>query len=287
MLFSGYLIFWKVIWFGVESLLFSKSALDLFPRKTSNYGVGGNYKKYGGIMGGIFFSRGSVFLIVPLLMFLSCGSLETPVFDSASITYDSELHAIEFEVLLDDTLEFPVALSLPIKDYGELHIVPGTYDEQAKIIMVAYLDAIGVVGDMVYTLPNGTRFPRFIDGPLLEVRIKENYYAYISPETYEYVGFAILIPAINEKFPAGFVISSTFKNDEGEVIGAGVFFGPKKNGEYVEVPGGIFAVADITSVLDEIKNRQAGVAVISASESDDFTIGSKQLKTLDKAGYLK
>ena len=231
-------------------------------------------------------------LLCSVLFLVSCGNIgdpisENPIFSNANIAYNAEQNVVEFTVNLSDTFEFPVGMMLPIKDYGYLEIIPSDYLEPAKIILTADLSTTGVAGTLVTKLPNGMNFPRSIGTALIQIKIDDKYYAYISPLTFEYIGFAVLIPSIDDNFPAGFVIGSNFKNKTGEIIGSGVFFGPKKNGNHVEVSGGIFAYANLSTIIDQIHStKETGVATAQTA-TNDFSITAKQLKSLDNGGYLK
>ena len=118
-------------------------------------------------------------------------------------------------------------------------------NEPAKVIIGLNVNLLGIHGVMTNKLPNGAKFPAFVQGELLEVAIDDKYYAYVSLDPFRYIGFALIVNSLNE-FPAGSYISSSFKNETG-TIGAGVVYGPSTDGTK---PGGMFAVVNIQSLIE-------------------------------------
>ena len=226
-----------------------------------------------------------VVFALPLFFLMSCES-NVDLFKGATLEYDDDANVVEFTVLMNQDSNFSVGATIPIEGYGDLTIVPSLNGESAKIILRAHVSIIGIAGDLTNELPNGAPLPGFIGRDLISVTLNGKYYIYVDAQSLEYVGFAVLIPSLDESFPAGSSLVSYFKNDLEEVIGAGVVFGPKvKDGEVV-VSGGIFAVADLDLIINDISDFEEGYSVPQYSELP-FKFKYKHYRKLKGAGLIK
>ena len=226
-----------------------------------------------------------VLLVAALFLLVSCNSEMSSFFDNAQVEYDPDQDVVAFTIELNGDTNFPVGMTIPIEQYGDLNLIPAFNDENAKLVLRVNTGIIGIVGDLVYELPNGAPFPAFVGGGLVEVIYDDKYYIYVDVDTLQYVGFAIVMPDLDDDFPAGAVITSYFKNDEDVVIAAASVYGPKKEGDVVVISSGLFAVADLDSIIKG-SNYEKGYPVASP-ESTPVKINRKQYKKLKKSGYIR
>lgn len=183
------------------------------------------------------------------VMFGACGGSGVELADMVKISVDQEEKVAEVQVMLNDNVEVDAEGEIPIEKFGSIAFVQAGYDTPAMIVLKANYGNYtgGLAGHLgqASTLPNGGRFPSSVVPPLyfVEVPSQGTYQPifYFAAEPYVQVGAALLLQAIGDRIPPGFVISQVFRDKQKRPVASVSLFGPKLN-EYgtVDIAGGLY-----------------------------------------------
>jgi hypothetical protein len=184
------------------------------------------------------------------------------------------------------------------KDYGSITLVPESATTGMGIGMTlntgAFVPANWAEYQEVTTLPTGTAFPLWMEGPVVDVNLPEfdtgpvSYHAYLGVRGQWYVGVAGLIDQIDEDFPA-VNIGYTFRDSKGNVVVGLKFFGPKLGEDgHAEVPGGIFVGTNLSPLLAGIlpaQNGQVSSPVVTPEMMEKFNDAANSGKPITLDGH--
>jgi hypothetical protein len=145
----------------------------------------------------------------------------------------------------------------------------------------------------VTTLPNGANFPAIVTGPLYQLQVAQagNYrvFAFLDKkgtigQGVKLAGLALELNGIKNNFPQ-VSITQSFYNDANERIASFTLYGPRTVNN-VTLPGGLFVIGDINSVVNSKSVVNVGEPNVHGPEASRYqsdAAGKALLKQAEKA----
>jgi hypothetical protein len=200
---------------------------------------------------------------ITLLTIIGCK--DHPSFIEA-IDYQVKDNFINLDIEFNNELELNTEFNIPVKDYGYVSI--SARDNDLGFILGLKLD-LKIIEDQeikkiqrTNLLPNGQRMSRYVKKKLYKIVVDDSSSLrtsfYLGPDKdHLYIGTALEIKSINERFPSNFSISTRIRDKQKRSLGSLAFFGANVKNEQLKTPGGFFFVSNVTDLISYIKENSS------------------------------
>lgn len=202
-----------------------------------------------------------LFLAGSLMALAACGGGggSQKVVTGYSFDYRDGDAILDVEFSQDFSLNLEITKA--IKNYGAISFIPADgakgFSIRTTLATDAWLDSILTI-EKTNRLPNGAPFPSYLGSELSKFefvktdKFKGLLYLGTQPQL-KYLGAAIALDFVSEKFPAGIAISQGLFNKKNERIGVATVYGPlfDKDGKLLQ-PGGLFAAANLSVLTPKV-----------------------------------
>lgn len=163
----------------------------------------------------------------------------------------------EYITTFSENVEASIEGDVPVGKYGHISFFNDA-NGRLNIGLNASFDIFSDVSlQEVSTLPNGARFPAIVTGPLYQMQLSNhsdrgNLFLLVDKngaigQGVKLAGLALELSGIQNNFPQ-ISITQSFFNDNKQRVASFTLYGPRTvNG--VTLPGGLFVIGDINSVV--------------------------------------
>lgn len=199
----------------------------------------------------------------------------------------------EYVTTFSENVEASIEGDIPVGKYGNISF----FNDANGRLNIGLGFTFEIFSDAnlqeVTTLPNGARFPAIVTGPMYQFQLtnsgKGNMYVLVDKngtigEGVKLAGLAWELSSVQNNFPQ-ISITQSFFNDKKERIASFTLYGPREvNG--VTLPGGLFVVGNINSIIDsktKVYRGEANIHGPAASQYQSEKAQRELLKVSEKA----
>lgn len=164
--------------------------------------------------------------------------------------------SFEYVTTFSENVEASIEGEFPVGKYGNISF----YNDANGRLNIGLGLQFEIFSDVnlqeVTTLPNGARFPAIVTGPLYQMQVsnagRSNMYLLLDKNGFfgqgvKLAGLALELSNIQNNFPQ-ISITQSFYNEAKQRVASFTLYGPRTvNG--VTMPGGLFVIGDINSVV--------------------------------------
>lgn len=226
----------------------------------------------------------SLLLLLPLVIFVSCGS-QKPMVDSIKV----KPHLVDDELIVSMTADLSIGnLILPVA--GIPIYLPKTGEEVGLITLQTTPEGVNQihveinVSDAIHLeaavakLPNGTLLPIVGNNKVLDIPVGKGVHVYLSlTETSAALGVAVPIKSfdsIGAKTGTAALMPIFNKND---ILGAAGIYTSKTAGQ-----NGFAIVADLSNVLSRAQMQEVGVQMQQQESFSEIAVAKSPRRSVEK-----
>ncbi len=220
--------------------------------------------------------KGILSLAFSSAILLSCGPNDVQYVEK--FEYDIQDNKIDMGVTFNSDFTLNTELTVPIKQYGTVSLVPSTdttgFAIKTSLNMDVLLDPEIMALERTRQLPSGQPMSSYVQTDVARLWIKNS--DQVATSVYfgldidhAYIGTAVELGFMGKDFPAGLILAQRIRDHKNRMLGVVAVFGPRMNGETVEVPGGIFFITNTTDLYNYIKEALDGKQPMKMGDGKD------------------
>lgn len=186
--------------------------------------------------------------------------------------------SFEYITTFSENIEANIEGDIPVGKYGTISFFNDGTGRLNIGLRATYEIFTDINLQEVRTLPNGANFPMIVTGPLYQMKLSDNggrgnLYLLVDKngtigQGVKLAGLALELSSIQNNFPQ-ISITQSFFNDKQQRVASFTLYGPRKiNG--VTLPGGLFVIGDINSVVNSKSKVYRGEANIHGPQASQY-----------------
>ena len=170
---------------------------------------------------------------------------------------------LQFSAVLSQSSSFSLNGDILIPPDGDIYFLPADathgFTFGGRLNLKAFLPSSWQFAE-VTQLPTGVFFPPFVQTPLVQVPLSQDYLAYIGVRDQKYlgVGWSFIKSTTT---PIG--LGANYYDAKGNVVLGGIFYPPVVTNGQVTVPGGLFMATNLTPF---VQSQKASALPVIAAE---------------------
>ncbi len=190
----------------------------------------------------------------------SCGPADIQYVEK--FEYDIADNRLDMGVLFNSDFTLNTEITIPIKKYGSVSLVPSNgaqgFGIRTELNLDVLLDPEMMMLERTRRLPSGERMSSYVTTDVARLWIKANDQVATSvyfglEEDYNYIGTTVELGFMGKDFPAGLVLGQRIRDHKNRQLGVVEIYGPKLDGDKVIAPGGIFIITNASDLMKYIK----------------------------------
>ncbi len=186
--------------------------------------------------------------------------------------------SFEYVTTFSENVEASIEGDIPVGKYGNISFFNDSTGRLNIALNATYEIFTDVNLQEVTTLPNGAKFPMIVTGSLYQMQVSDNggrgnLYLLVDKngaigQGVKLAGLALELSGIQNNFPQ-ISITQSFWNDQKQRVASFTLYGPRTvNG--VTLPGGLFVIGDINSVVNGKSKVYRGEANIHGPQASQY-----------------
>jgi len=161
----------------------------------------------------------------------------------------TDSQTLEFSAVLSKDSNFALNGQILIPPYGDIYFTPASATQGftfgGRLDLRAFAPGSWQWAE-VDRLPTGTFFPPFIQNPLVQVPLGDDFYAYLGVRDQRYFGIAWSFIQ-STATPIG--VGANYYDKAGNIVMTALFYPPQITNGQVTVPGGLFMATNFSPFL--------------------------------------